>query len=432
MAKRKTKKPQPEDTSVLLDSPVVKAKRKTNFNVPPALLCVIALTVGASIMGWFCLQQQHSIDHLSESFTTMQQRVTNYQKVIERHPDELDDLSVEERIYALEESQKQAQEKAEAALAASEEVKTSDLFSQLVALKTEINTQWDEMKQAAFSVTTLRGFFKNKSEELEVMKEKVASALSVSSTLSESMDGLTSACSRVAEQVSSVDALSAQVEAHASEMNDLKDLLYLHSVALQAHNREMAKMKEVVKARQIMRAQALEEMLNLVRTTLDKQFFTSQSLHSSVLAQLETFQSQLVNGPSWPIKHKEDEKDLIASTSHSDNEEQESQEDVEDQADQDSTEDEDEAVEEVMKEDDADVAEEEEEITTEEEEEEEDDITEQVEEEEDSEEEAEEEESEDRITGHISDESFEEEEPEEDVEGSESTEGEEEEEEEFE
>lgn len=42
-----------------------------------------------------------------------------------------------------------------------------------------------------------------------------------------------------------------------------------------------------------MRAQALEEMLGLVQMTLDEQFLTSQTLHSSIMAQLQTIHSQV-------------------------------------------------------------------------------------------------------------------------------------------
>ena len=51
--------------------------------------------------------------------------------------------------------------------------------------------------------------------------------------------------------------------------------------------------RELVETKQTLRAQALEEMLNSVQMTLDEQFFTSQTLHSSVMAQLKTFYTQV-------------------------------------------------------------------------------------------------------------------------------------------
>lgn len=51
--------------------------------------------------------------------------------------------------------------------------------------------------------------------------------------------------------------------------------------------------RELVEAKQAMRAQALEEMLSSVQTTLDQQFFTSQTLHSSIMVHLQTFHNQV-------------------------------------------------------------------------------------------------------------------------------------------
>lgn len=51
--------------------------------------------------------------------------------------------------------------------------------------------------------------------------------------------------------------------------------------------------RELLETKQAKRAQALENMLSSVQMTLDEQFSTSQTLHSSVMAQLQTFHSQV-------------------------------------------------------------------------------------------------------------------------------------------
>lgn len=51
--------------------------------------------------------------------------------------------------------------------------------------------------------------------------------------------------------------------------------------------------RELAEAKQAMHAQALEEMLSSVQLTLDEQFVTSQTLRSSVMAQLQTFHTQV-------------------------------------------------------------------------------------------------------------------------------------------
>ncbi|XP_035517527.1 neurofilament medium polypeptide-like [Morone saxatilis] len=447
MAKRKSKKPQQEDTSILLDSPVAQSRasvpapapaadrvvpqsrNKTNSYASSALLFIIIFTVGASIMGWCCAQQQHSLDQLSESFTTMQKRITNLQQVMEMTDAQTDtDLDVEKRIFALDEAQKQAQETAEVALATAEKLKNSDLLSQLLDLHDEMDTRLAEIKQVSLAVTNIQAMFKNQSEEFETVKESVEAGLSSSSALAESVAELASAvastCSRVDEQIASVDALNAQLEGQASELNELKDSMYLHNVALYTNNQETAAVKELVQAMQAVRAQALEEMLSSVQMTLDEQFFTSQTLHSSVMAHLQTFHTQLANAPSWSLKLKSNDEgpaaeQFISSTAQ--NATEVKLEDVEEKAEQQDADDEaeEEAKEENMQEEqpleqevDGDVTEgqEEEEITEEEEEitpEEQEDITGQSAE--FAEETAEDEITEETVNGHVLDESLQEE-----------------------
>uniref|UniRef100_A0A8P4G887 Uncharacterized protein n=1 Tax=Dicentrarchus labrax TaxID=13489 RepID=A0A8P4G887_DICLA len=445
MAKRKSKKPQQEDTSILLDSPV--AQSRTNSYASSALLFIIIFTVGASIMGWCCAQQQHSLDQLSESFTTMQERITNLQQVMEMTDAQTDiDLDVEERIFALDEAQKQAQETAEVALATAEKLKNSDLLSQLLDLHDEMDTRLAEIKQVSLAFTTLQAMFKNQSEEFETVKESVEAGLSSSSALAENVaelaSAVASACSRVDEQIASVEVLNAQLEGQASELNELKDSMYLHSVALYTNNQETAAVKELVQAMQAVRAQALEEMLSAVQMTLDEQFFTSQTLHSSVMAHLQTFHKQLANAPSWSLKLKSNDEspaaeEFISTTAQNttevkleDVEEKAEQQDADDEAEEEAEEQQNMQEEwPLEQEGDGDITEgqEEEEITEKEEEitpEEQEDIRGQSAELEFAEETAEDEVAEETVDGHVLDESLQEEVSEE---GAESWESEEEE-----
>lgn len=150
---------------------------------------------------------------------------------------------MEERIFALEE----AQQKAEVALATSEKLKNTDLHVQLLALQAEMDTRWAEIKQVVRSVTTLQAMFKNQNEEFEAVKESIVAGLSSSSALAANVADLTSAvdsaCSRADEQVASVEALNAQLEEQASELNDLKGSLYIHNIALYTNTHEMVAIK---------------------------------------------------------------------------------------------------------------------------------------------------------------------------------------------
>lgn len=154
---------------------------------------------------------------------------------------------MEERISALEEAQRQAQERAEVALATSEKLKDSSLYPQLLALCDEMDTRLAGIKQVSLSITSLQAIFKNRSEEFKAVKEKVVADLSSSSALAENVAGLTitvnSAYSRADEQVASLEALNAQSERRASELNELKESMHTHNAALYTINQEMAAIK---------------------------------------------------------------------------------------------------------------------------------------------------------------------------------------------
>ncbi|XP_059184838.1 uncharacterized protein zgc:66479 [Centropristis striata] len=258
-------------------------------------------------------------------------------------------FGVEERIFALEEAQKQIQEKAEVALAMSEKLKNTDHFSQLWALRDEMDARLTEIKQVALSVTPLQAMFKNQSKEFEAMKESIVAGLSSSSALADNVAGLTnavaSARSKVDKQVASVKALNAQLKGQASDLNELKESIHLHNAAVHTNNQEMAAIKELVKAKQAMHAQALEEMLNSVQVTLDEQFSTSQNLRSSVMTKLRALHSQLANAPSSSMEPVSNEggpaaEEPISTTAQDANEVQEQLDDVEEEDEQDDAEDE--------------------------------------------------------------------------------------------
>lgn len=151
---------------------------------------------------------------------------------------------MEERISALEEAQQQAQERAQVAMATSE---NANGCSQLLALHDEMDTRLAEIKQVSLSVATLQAMFKNQSEEFEAVKESVVAGLSSSSALAENVAGLShavaSAYAKADEQVASVEALNALLEGQTSELNEMKESMHLHNDALSTNNQEMAAIK---------------------------------------------------------------------------------------------------------------------------------------------------------------------------------------------
>jgi len=296
MAKRKSKTGgKQEDGSYLIESS--HQSGGASYVLPGLLFLIIA--IGGSTLGIFCMQQQSTLDQLSESFTMMQKRISNFQNAMGMTDAQAhSELQVEERILALEEAQKDAQQKAEVALETSESLKNSDLHAQIWALHSEMDAQLAEMQQVAVSTAALHALLKNKSEEFDAVKESVANILGSNSVLAASVAGLNSAVgstnSRLNEQVTVMDTLHAQLEGHASELSDMKVALDLHKVALYANNQDVVMIKQLVEAEQAMRALMLEKKLTSVEKTLDEQLITSQSLHTNLKAQLKNVHNQLL------------------------------------------------------------------------------------------------------------------------------------------
>ncbi|XP_041743540.2 protein Ycf2 [Coregonus clupeaformis] len=342
MTKRKSKtaanlNPEHEDNSFLIEShPVSKSRGRVNQVALPCMLFLI-VGIGGAAWGWFCLQQQQSIDQLSETFSAMQIRITKFQQQMGLRDTQMRTGGlIEERILALEAAQKQAQQKVEITLATSEQLKSIDLKSQVWALHNEMNTRLAEFQQVAVSSAALQAMIKNKSNDLESVKESVAAISSSNSALAVSVSGLTSMVdnikSRLDKQVSTVDGLPSQLEGQVTEQRELREFLSLHRVVLHNNHQEVGEIKELLEAWQAKKAWALEQQLQLVTRTLDEQHISSQRLHSHLKKQLEAVHSQLVNG--GPLSQEEvdseaEEASEMAEEEQEVTEEEPAQEEVE-------------------------------------------------------------------------------------------------------
>ncbi|XP_055773958.1 probable serine/threonine-protein kinase kinX [Salvelinus fontinalis] len=342
MTKRKSKtaanfKPEREDNSFLIEShPVSESRGRVNQVALPCMLFLMVAIGGASA-GWFCLQQQQSIDQLSETFRDMQIRITKFQQQMGMRDAQMSSGGlIEERILALEAAQKQAQQKAEVTLTASEQLKSIDLKSQLWALHNEMNTRLAEFQQVAISSAALQAMMKNKSDDFDSVKESVAAVSSSNSALAVGLARMTSTVdnvkSRLDGQVSTVDSLTSQLEGQVTEQRELREFLSLHRVVLHNNHQEVGEIKELLEERQAKNAQALEQQLQLVTRTLDEQHISSQSLHSHLKKQLEAVHSQLVNG--GPLSQEEVDSEAaeaseMAEREHEVTEEEPAEEEVE-------------------------------------------------------------------------------------------------------
>lgn len=155
----------------------------------------------------------------------------------------------EERLQALEEAYTQAQKKAEVALAASEKIKSTDLHSQVWSLQSEMNTKLTELQQTTVSTVTLNAVIKNKTEELEKLKQRVNSVLNANSEVAVSISGLTDTVlvttSRLDEQMSAVEGLASLLEQQRTELASLRESFADNQKALERNRQEVIDIKWV-------------------------------------------------------------------------------------------------------------------------------------------------------------------------------------------
>ncbi|XP_065135804.1 uncharacterized protein [Paramisgurnus dabryanus] len=285
-----------DDSLVLLEPSVAQPRALKEYAVPAALFFIFV--VGGSTAVWFCSQQQQTIDSLTESLNAMQLRITKFQQQLGIGNAQSTSVGVfEERLQALEEAYTRAQEKAEVALATSEKIQSTDLNSQVWGLQSEMNAKLSELQQTTVSTATLNAVLKNKTEELEKLKQRIKSVLSANSEVAVSISGLTDTVlittSRLDEQISAVESLTSRLELQKTELVSLKESFADNQKALERNRQEVIDVKDLLEMEQIRRTQALEDQLMSVRRSLEDHQKSTHSLHSHLAAQLEIVQSQM-------------------------------------------------------------------------------------------------------------------------------------------
>lgn len=153
----------------------------------------------------------------------------------------------EERLQALEEAYTQAQKKADVALATSEKIKSTDLQSQVWSLQSEMNGKLSELQQEFVSTASLNAVVKNKTEEIETLKQRLNSVFTANSEVAVTISGLTDAVlvtkSRLVEQMSTVQGLTSELEEQRMELKSLKEYFAKNKKALERNRQEVIDIK---------------------------------------------------------------------------------------------------------------------------------------------------------------------------------------------
>lgn len=153
----------------------------------------------------------------------------------------------EERLQTLEEAYTQAQKKADVALATSEKIKSTDLQSQVWSLQSEMNGRLAELQQEFVSTVALNAVVKNKTEEIETLKQRFHSILTANTDVAVTISGLTDTVlvtkSRLEEQMSTVQDLTSELEEQRMELKSLKEYFVRNKKAIERHRQEVMDIK---------------------------------------------------------------------------------------------------------------------------------------------------------------------------------------------
>ncbi|KAK7145141.1 hypothetical protein R3I94_011288 [Phoxinus phoxinus] len=305
MTKRKGKSAIKQDDSLLLlETPSVTPQRGFKEYAVPAIVIFI-FAVGGSSALWFTIQQQQTVDSLTETVNAMQLRITKFQQQLGMGNAQIANVGVfEERLQTLEEAYSQAQRKADVALATSEKIKSTDLQSQVWSLQSEMNGRLSELQQEFVSTPALNAVVKNKTEEIETLKQRLNSILTANTEVAVTISGLTDTVlvtkSRLDEQMSTVQGLTSELEEQRMELKSLKEYFVRNKKALERNRQEVMDIKDLLEMEETRRSQALEEQLVAVRRSLEDHQKSTHSLHSHLASQLEIVQNQVVSESQQP------------------------------------------------------------------------------------------------------------------------------------
>ncbi|XP_018615835.2 neurofilament medium polypeptide-like [Scleropages formosus] len=268
-----------------------------------ALLFVLLLlvVVGGASGAWFCLQQHQSVTHLAESLASVQKNMVKLQTLQEETRNSNEKLfsteSIEQRLHALEAAHALTQR--QAGVSATEQLKTSDLSAQVLALQGEMKARLAEVLKDTTvdkQLDDLQSAIRASQEELEVARQELsalqASQSEQANSLARLSEVLATTESRLQQRDKQVEVMERQLEVQAVELLGLKRSLVRHETQLEANAQDIAHVKELLEAENT----TVKEQLSVVLQSLKEQSATSQNLQAELQAQMEAVQKQLEKG----------------------------------------------------------------------------------------------------------------------------------------
>ncbi|XP_028849962.1 centrosome-associated protein CEP250 [Denticeps clupeoides] len=251
---------------------------------PLLLLLLLLAALVAVAAAWFGFQQHQSLGRLTAGLSSVQMTVVQLQSFQEEmrrtHEKKQNVEGFEHRLHSLEESYLSAQNQVNIALATAEQMKSSDLPAQVLALHTELNSRMLEMKRTMVSpedLSQLQALFNGQQQEFDAVKQQLSDLIVYNAELAQKVQSFS-------------DPLSSQVDINVTELQQLRDQLATQRGQLQTGSEEITGLKALLEAQG-----NVEEQLNTLRQSLQKQSMVTESLHLEHKAQLEAVKLQLKN-----------------------------------------------------------------------------------------------------------------------------------------
>ncbi|XP_072223734.1 uncharacterized protein [Leuresthes tenuis] len=271
---RKGKSNHKQDDNFFKNEVMETEVRAGGSNYTLLLVLNAIILIGGATCAWFCFQQHQTLTYLTDNLMGIQMKIIKLQSFHEemrQSKSQPMSESMETRLTALEESYALTQKQVGIALGAAEQLKTSDLPTQVLSLHTEMKARLAEMQQATVSVeqlSQLQSMLRGKSEEFEDVRIQVEGLATQNAELFQKVEAVTGSLgeaeSKLGEKNDQIATLNAILNGQATEVLRLKDQLDKYQSRLEASILEMATVREFLENEQSQQLQQanVEEQLN--------------------------------------------------------------------------------------------------------------------------------------------------------------------------
>ncbi|GCB70981.1 hypothetical protein scyTo_0001425 [Scyliorhinus torazame] len=323
-----------EENSAKSDSKNVSESPSAAAGLPLLLWTFLLLLVaGCGIGGWYVQQQLQSIGSLDQTIQILQEKLSQFEKLQDQVHELKQKLLVteeyEQRLLNLEVSHSDSERKLDKTVVAVAQIQSSDLDNKLATLQSEMSKSLSELRKDLLTKTDLQHVEDTvellRGTEFARTEQQVASVMSASSKLEESVNSLSASLSSLTGRITNLEAEKQNLQAiqqSAEDISAVKELV-AHSLpslsngvitltnqlnqttlvtnAIQSqiaqHGKELLGLKEVTSVQQAEHLSSKEELENIreLAHRLQTEKISLEELETAVRSTLADDVSQLQN-----------------------------------------------------------------------------------------------------------------------------------------